>query len=601
MRDLICEASSDSGAAWWMFRMCPLVIALLFSAASTWSRGGTAGAKKGEVVASGEDLQAPFLEPEEGGTWVVKSRVVLPFRQLLLWLQITYCVIRVLGAVDEALHHHDLGSLLDAILLTFLWCWILVSDSVTFRLASLRRCASVWLPAAVLACTLLQSASFHHCEVSLEASSVSTTLMTQSIFFVYGWLLLAFCVWAACTPVGAEERRREPNPEEVCYDLHAILTFSWFDPILRVGANQDRQVAPSDLPPLMVADTARQSWTRFKAILGDREKYDYGKPRRLWLQLWNMSLPWFLPAGLLRFVSWHASILLSAATYVLLQYLEGSMEDGPSFFSPIPTHRSRFTIPPFPATLFSSLTLRFRTGPLVKWCVAAYFIGPAVNGYCGIISDQLSRRVAIRSRAAMCQLLYRKGLRIDLAAQDTKVGEIVNLMSNDVQNILDAVAYFHDLWVPIPLFILSVVGLQIVLKPGWLGALAFLIFAVPVNWVSVYYIIKHQKSVASKKDDRLGIISEVLQGVRIIKLCALEPGFITKVQSKRLEELAVLRKFFDWLIFCKIQMKRSAHYPRIPIAACSSFSPTPSCCISFMLPLACRPPSWDFPSFFHCT
>jgi hypothetical protein len=57
-------------------------------------------------------------------------------------------------------------------------------------------------------------------------------------------------------------------------------------------------------------------------------------------------------------------------------------------------------------------------GPtVVKAAVGGLFLGPVLAAATTVLQQHLSRRVAIKARAALVQLLYRKSLRIDLAAQ----------------------------------------------------------------------------------------------------------------------------------------------------------------------------------------
>ena len=50
---------------------------------------------------------------------------------------------------------------------------------------------------------------------------------------------------------------------------------------------------------------------------------------------------------------------------------------------------------------------------------------------------------------ALFVLLYRKGARLDLAASDYRLGEIVSLMSSDINSIVAAITYFNLTWQPI--------------------------------------------------------------------------------------------------------------------------------------------------------
>ena len=79
--------------------------------------------------------------------------------------------------------------------------------------------------------------------------------------------------------------------------------------------------------------------------------------------------------------------------YILLQYVEGSTD-----------------------------------GPIVEWAVAGLGLGPILAASLTVLCTHLNRRVAIRCRAALIQLLYRKALRVDLTAQDSKVKNCLFLL-----------------------------------------------------------------------------------------------------------------------------------------------------------------------------
>ena len=55
------------------------------------------------------------------------------------------------------------------------------------------------------------------------------------------------------------------------------------------------------------------------------------------------------------------------------------------------------------------------------------------------------RRLLVRYRAALIDLIFRKALRLDVSASSYSVGELTNLCSVDA-NSTEAISYCHFLW-----------------------------------------------------------------------------------------------------------------------------------------------------------
>ena len=88
---------------------------------------------------------------------------------------------------------------------------------------------------------------------------------------------------------------------------------------------------------------------------------------------------------------------------------------------------------------------------------------------------------------------------MDLAAQDSKIGEIVNLMSSDIDNILNAVAYVHWVWVPFLQLVASATLLNLFIGAAFWGAVVFMVAIVPVYVVIFSFLSKYQKALQKRK------------------------------------------------------------------------------------------------------
>ncbi|KAF9438262.1 hypothetical protein BGZ76_008903, partial [Entomortierella beljakovae] len=152
-------------------------------------------------------------------------------------------------------------------------------------------------------------------------------------------------------------------------------------------------------------------------------------------------------------------------------------------------------------------------------------------------------RTGMRVRAALITALYRKALRLsNTSRQEFTVGEIVNHMSIDTQRIENVVNYLHALWSSI--FQMAITLYLLYTTLGWsvfvgIGVMSLM---VPLNGKLSLASQKYQKQQMAFKDQRIKVMNEILNGIRVIKLYAWEGTFLQKVLSIRNDsELRMLR------------------------------------------------------------
>ena len=92
------------------------------------------------------------------------------------------------------------------------------------------------------------------------------------------------------------------------------------------------------------------------------------------------------------------------------------------------------------------------------------------------------QHTGMKLRVASSSLLYRKALKLsNTALGQTTVGQMVNLLSNDVKRFDQAVMFLHYLWAgPLQLTIITVLLYQKIGPSALVGA-ALLILAVPLQ------------------------------------------------------------------------------------------------------------------------
>ncbi|XP_044754617.1 multidrug resistance-associated protein 1 isoform X4 [Coccinella septempunctata] len=151
--------------------------------------------------------------------------------------------------------------------------------------------------------------------------------------------------------------------------------------------------------------------------------------------------------------------------------------------------------------------------------------------------------VGIRIRTALVSTIYRKSLRISTAARkESTVGEIVNLMSVDAQKFVELTAFLNLIWSAPLQIILSLYFLWKILGPSVLAGLAVMIILIPVNGFIANKVKVLQIKQMKNKDERVKLMNEVLNGIKVLKLYAWEPSFERQVLNIRSKEIAVLKQ-----------------------------------------------------------
>ncbi|XP_022602217.1 LOW QUALITY PROTEIN: multidrug resistance-associated protein 4-like [Seriola dumerili] len=153
------------------------------------------------------------------------------------------------------------------------------------------------------------------------------------------------------------------------------------------------------------------------------------------------------------------------------------------------------------------------------------------------------QRTGMKIRVAMCHMIYKKALCLSSSAMGkTTTGQIVNLLSNDVNRFDDVTIFLHFLWVG-PLQAAAVVGLLwMEIGPSCLAGMVVLMFLMPVQTLFGRLFSKFRSKTAALTDSRIRTMNEVVSGMRIIKMYAWEKPFAALVSEVRRKEISKIMK-----------------------------------------------------------
>lgn len=152
-------------------------------------------------------------------------------------------------------------------------------------------------------------------------------------------------------------------------------------------------------------------------------------------------------------------------------------------------------------------------------------------------------RVSMKVRSAIVDIVYKKSFTLTSEArQSSTTGEIVNHMAIDSQRILDLIPYLHQIWSGPYQIIICLIALGFLLQWALLAGIGFMLLLIPINTAIIGRLKKLQTECMLRKDERVKMMSEILQGIRVIKFFAWEESFRDKVNGIRDWELKQLRK-----------------------------------------------------------
>uniref|UniRef100_A0A8C3VTT8 Multidrug resistance-associated protein 4 n=1 Tax=Catagonus wagneri TaxID=51154 RepID=A0A8C3VTT8_9CETA len=149
------------------------------------------------------------------------------------------------------------------------------------------------------------------------------------------------------------------------------------------------------------------------------------------------------------------------------------------------------------------------------------------------------QRVGMRLRVAVCHMIYRKALCLsNLAMRDTNTGQIVNLLSNDVNRFDEVTMFLHFLWVG-PLQAVAVTALLwMEVGISCLAGMAVLILLLLLQSCIGKWFSSLRSKTAAHTDDRIRTMSEIITGIRTVKMYTWEKSFEELIAELRRMEIS---------------------------------------------------------------
>ncbi|KAJ8918453.1 hypothetical protein NQ315_008150 [Exocentrus adspersus] len=150
--------------------------------------------------------------------------------------------------------------------------------------------------------------------------------------------------------------------------------------------------------------------------------------------------------------------------------------------------------------------------------------------------------LGMKIRVAACSLIYRKALKLSKSAlAETTIGQMVNLLSNDVGRFDFAMQHFHNLWIaPIETLVVMCL-LYWYVGPTAMVGVVFLLLFIPFQMYMAKKTSQYRLRTALRTDERVRLMNEIISGIQVIKMYTWEKPFSKLVEIARLKEIKQIR------------------------------------------------------------
>uniref|UniRef100_A0A146KSC1 Putative multidrug resistance-associated protein lethal(2)03659 n=1 Tax=Lygus hesperus TaxID=30085 RepID=A0A146KSC1_LYGHE len=202
----------------------------------------------------------------------------------------------------------------------------------------------------------------------------------------------------------------------------------------------------------------------------------------------------------------------------------------------------RLSQPFFLGGLISNITSHDQRQLNVAYACAGGIIGATLltaiimhSYHMGIVLTGMNMRIAT------CSLIYRKVLSMKGTSKVVK-GQIVNLMANDALRFDYAATCLHDLWIaPLQVVLVTYFLYRIVGLAAFVGMATMFACAPLQVWMGKMTSFLREQT-ALRSDARISFMSEVINGIHVIKTHAWEQHIIKLVKKMRIAEMRVIQK-----------------------------------------------------------
>ncbi|KAF9430408.1 hypothetical protein BGZ94_006978 [Podila epigama] len=401
------------------------------------------------------------------------------------------------------------------------------------------------------------------------------------IFMSTSAIVFVLCILALTMPAeldidfvhrhgyGYSSAKHAMSPEGYASYL-SWLFFSWFNGLIKLGGS--KTLNHGDLPELVPQLRARTVWSQFQKMSNRRTTWSLLR-RVLWFNA--LSFTWQFTFVVI------STFLDFSVPYFLKLFLAYIKE---------PTGSARiaylYVVLIFIAQVSRSLVQS-----------QMFYMGRKINvSAMALLNAEIYAKTL--TRRDMSGLVNKKGKGDSKGGAEDKdkdntpasAGKVVNLMSTDTVRVSGVCNFWHiGVSSPIGIALGTYLLYDLI---GWssLVGMSILVVTIPINKAVRKKYAKGQRELSSARDDRVTLMGELIQGIRMIKFFAWEMSFSEKILKAREIELKKLVNVYKntilfqlvWFsspllvtissFFCYVKLQKGEFTPAVAFTAMVLFA-----------------------------
>ncbi|CAK9442267.1 uncharacterized protein LODBEIA_P60100 [Lodderomyces beijingensis] len=312
-------------------------------------------------------------------------------------------------------------------------------------------------------------------------------------------------------PIDYYARLRRESPYDRA-NVFSKITFEWIGGLMKKGYNQ--YLTEQDLPPLPRSLKA-------SATTKDFNHYWNRQPANGKSIFWATANAFgveFLLGGLFKGAQDCLAFIQPQLLRLLIQFVND----------------------------YSKSSKRGEPLPLTRGLLIAFgmFVVSLVQTACLHQYFQRAFDLGMKIRSSLSSAVYDKSLVLsNESKQESSTGDIVNLMSVDVQRLQDLVQNLQIIWSGPFQIVICLYSLHGLIGNAMWAGVAIMLIMIPLNAVIAKTQKKLQKTQMKYKDKRSRLINEILNNIKSLKLYAWEMPYLERLDHVRNDlELQNLKK-----------------------------------------------------------
>uniref|UniRef100_A0A8C9ZMQ0 ATP-binding cassette, sub-family C (CFTR/MRP), member 9 n=1 Tax=Sander lucioperca TaxID=283035 RepID=A0A8C9ZMQ0_SANLU len=299
-------------------------------------------------------------------------------------------------------------------------------------------------------------------------------------------------------------------------NLLSKATYWWMNPLI-IGAHK-RPIELKKIGKLPIAMRALTNYLRLKDAYEDqRTAEDPNRPPSIWRSMYR---------------AFGRPILLSSTLRYLADLLSFA---GPLCISGIVKNRSQTRFSP-------DLSLLQNTSVLA----VLLFLALVLQRTFLQASYYVTIETGINLRGALLAMIYNKILRLstsNMSMGEMTLGQINNLVAIETNQLMWFLFLCPNLWSMPVQIVMGVIMLYYFMGCSALVGASVIVLLAPVQYRIATKLADTQKSTLEHSTDRLKKTTEILKGIKLLKLYAWENIFCDSVEDTRGKELTSLKTF----------------------------------------------------------